>query len=595
MSTNRLIRVGSPEDLAGAGPYALSADGVDLVAVRGKDGTLHAYEGRCPHRGALLGEGDIEGGQLVCRNHRWRFDVDTGRRIGGPETLASCPLLVRDGAVLADASTLPRASAAQASTRNLKDLPGPRALPLVGNMHQLDMPRLHLTLEDWAKQYGPAYLLRMGPTKTMVVTDPKWADQVLRARPEAFSRMAGLAQIAIEMQMNGVFSAEGADWRPQRRLTVDALAQRNFRSIYPKLVTVADRLKQRWDRFAQTGATVDIIEELKRFTVDVTTLITFGHDLNTIEQEDDPIQRKLELVFPALHRRLFTAFPLWRIIKLPSDRNLDRALAELFAWLNDLLAEARARLGTSAASDVKPSNFLEAMVLARDDNGAPFSDTVIFANLMTMLLAGEDTTAYTLAWAVHELCDSPEAVDALRREADEVLGASTLAREIETVNRLDVAGATANEAMRLRPVAPLLINKANVDTVVGDVLVPAGCGVAVLIRPAAIDPANFEAPASFNPRRWLDHSNGVHEPTAFIPFGSGPRMCPGRSLALVEMRMLLSMLYRNFDVERVGKSSDVAEEAAFTMSPTGLRVRLHARRDPGAEAAPELRQADPAY
>jgi cytochrome P450 len=161
-----------------------------------------------------------------------------------------------------------------------------------------------------------------------------------------------------------------------------------------------------------------------------------------------------------------------------------------------------------------------------------------------------------------------------------VLRVAPLAGDIETVNRLEVAAATANEAMRLRPVAPLLINKANVDTVVGDVLVPAGCGVAVLTRPAAVDAANFDQPKSFRPERWLGDATGAHEPTAFIPFGSGPRMCPGRSLALVEMKLLLSMLYKNFEIERIGRGEAVVERAAFTMAPEGLAVRLRRRAMP---------------
>ena len=116
-----------------------------------------------------------------------------------------------------------------------------------------------------------------------------------------------------------------------------------------------------------------------------------------------------------------------------------------------------------------------------------------------------------------------------------------------------------------------------------------------MIRPAAIDPLNFEAPNSFNPQRWLGERTGAHDPTAFIPFGSGPRMCPGRSLALVEMRMLLSMLYKNFDVERVGNSSDVAEEAAFTMSPTGLAVRLRARPGLAGSASREAPASEAIY
>jgi cytochrome P450 len=167
--------------------------------------------------------------------------------------------------------------------------------------------------------------------------------------------------------------------------------------------------------------------------VDVTTLITFGHDVNTVEQGDDVIQRKLELVLPAVNRRLFALFPTWRLIRLPRDRRLDRALAELRAWLGELVVAERACLAEPGRAE-QPSNFLEAMLSARDDDGRPFSDDVIFGNLMSMLIAGEDTTAYELGWAVHQLCDSPESVMELRREADELLGASDVAgrhRDVE--------------------------------------------------------------------------------------------------------------------------------------------------------------------
>ena len=118
-------------------------------------------------------------------------------------------------------------------------------------------------------------------------------------------------------------------------LATFALAQHHLRNLYPKLQTVTTRLKERWERVAETGAALDIVEELKRFTVDVTTLITFGYDINTVEQGNDVIQRKLELVFPALTRRLFALFPFGGWSKLPRDRRLDRALAELRAWLGN--------------------------------------------------------------------------------------------------------------------------------------------------------------------------------------------------------------------------------------------------------------------
>ena len=188
----------------------------------------------------------------------------------------------------------------------------------MGNIHQLDLAKVHLNLERWAAQYGPVYLFRLGSQRVVVLSNPKWCEQVLRARPEIFTRQSPVVPVFSEMGVNGVFSAEGDAWRTQRKLATFALAQHHLRSLYPKLQTVTTRLKERWERVAETGAPLDIVEELKRFTVDVTTLITFGYDINTVEQGNDVIQRKLELVFPALTRRLFALFPTWRLVRTPS-------------------------------------------------------------------------------------------------------------------------------------------------------------------------------------------------------------------------------------------------------------------------------------
>ena len=112
---------------------------------------------RCPHQGALLGEGEIEGDKLVCRNHRWMFSIASGQRDGGPECLVSCPVAEPNGAVFVDVSGLAPKSARVQSTRSLDDLPGPRALPFIGNMHQIDPTRAHLVLQEWAARYGSMF------------------------------------------------------------------------------------------------------------------------------------------------------------------------------------------------------------------------------------------------------------------------------------------------------------------------------------------------------------------------------------------------------------------------------------------------------
>jgi cytochrome P450 len=487
-------------------------------------------------------------------------------------------VLVQDGEVHVTVDPSARSDSDRKRTGgSIRDLPGPRGVPLLGNLLELDIPRLHEVLEGWAAEYGPVYRYRLGRKWILALSDPDLIAQVLRARPETYRRLGNVDPVFREMGVDGVFSAEGGAWRPQRRLAMEALSPRPLPGFYPSLRSVAERLQRRWDGLAESGDPVEIVQELKRFTVDVTTLLTFGQDVNTVEQGEDLIQRRLEHVFPAMTRRLFALWPTWRLVRSPADRRLDRALREIRTWLRGLITDARARLQADPARSAEPSNFLEAMVTARDDEGRPFPDEIIFGNLITMLLAGEDTTAHTLAWAVHHLCESPGAVASLREELDRVTATSDLPGDLETANRLVYAGAVANEVMRLRPVAPLLYLQTNVATRLDGLKLPAGTPVAVLTRPAVLEATNFEDPHAFRPERWLDAPTGAHEPSAHIPFGSGPRLCPGRTLALLEMKVVLGALYKRFEVERHGRAEAVREGFAFTMYPKGLEVRLRPR------------------
>ena len=109
--------------------------------------------------------------------------------------------------------------------------------------------------------------------------------------------------------------------------------------------------------------------------------------------------------------------------------------------------------------------------------------------------------------------------------------------------------------------------------------VPKGTARLLHTRPPALDAHHFGDPLAYRPERWLDPAatGGAHDPSAHIPFGSGPRICPGRTLALLEMKLVLAMLFGDFDVERVGNATDVHEVFAFTMAPVGVKVRLRRR------------------
>jgi cytochrome P450/nitrite reductase/ring-hydroxylating ferredoxin subunit len=575
-------RVTGVDQLEGDGPFAVSAGGADVVLVRSPKG-LKGFEARCPHQGALLGEGEVENGDLVCRNHRWRFDVETGERRGGPGCLRARSLEVRgdDVFVALDPSTASTPFARVTRTKVLRtpsDLPGPRALPLVGNVLSLRPDRLPATLEGWEERYGRAYRLRLVGREIVVVSDPAMIQEALLQRPDLYRRAREVEPAFREVGIPGIFSVEGDAWRVQRRLVMGALSNKTIRSFYPVLKATAGRLRARWQRAAVAGTPVDILGDCRKFTVDATTQLAFGHDARTLDGDEDDIQRKLQAVFAPLNRRVVALFPYWRFVKLPSDRRFEKTIREVKEWLEVLVEGARARHTEGLADAASSTNFLDAMVASRDEAGQPFTSSAIFGNLVQILLAGEDTTANSIGFAIHELCESPASVAELRDEIRRVCGDEVVPPSLDAASSMAFAGAVASEAMRLRPVVPVSPLEANHDTVLGDIALPKGTRVWMLSRPGGLDPAAYEGAREFRPRRWLEKSRDASSPSQHFPFGAGPRACPGRSLALLLMRVALSTLYGSFDVERVGRREDVTEGFAFLMFPSGLRVRLHGRK-----------------
>ncbi len=561
-------------------PCGGAVNGRDVVVVQSPEG-LRAYDGRCPHEGTLLSEGEIEGNELICRAHGWRFNRATGARVGGAGGLQGLPCRVHDGSVEVDVGAPPAALPVQAPTRTLADLPGPTRWPLLGNAGALNNEHAHLVFEAWARRYGPLYRFHLGPRPVVVVSDARLNETILRARPGSFRRLSVAARAIEEVGAAGVFSAEGESWRRQRRLAMEALGNHHLRSFYPTLKRVTGRLLQRWERAAEAGEERAIEDDLMRFTVDVTTSLAFGTDMNTLEN-DEVIQRHLALVFPAVSKRIFAPFPYWRYVRLPADRRLDRALVEIKRTLDGLIAKARSHLEQLPEEDRRPANMLEAMLLAREEDGSRYSDDVISGNVMTMLLAGEDTTAHSVGWLVHELCERPDIQARLREELDRSLGREATPLDVETANHLPYLDAVNQEVMRLRPVAPLQGFETNEEVVLDGLVLPANTQLMVLSRLPCLQEANFAQPETFQPERWLRDASarpaqGAHVASVAVPFGSGPRLCPGRSLALLEIRVLVATLFKNFEIERVGEPGAVTEAFAFTLFPRNLRVRLSRR------------------
>jgi cytochrome P450 len=443
----------------------------------------------------------------------------------------------------------------------IAELPGPRPLPLVGNAHRLRPARLHVMLEQWGRRYGPAFRFTMGAREVVAFTEPDTVNAILRERPDGYRRWRELEMVAGELGLGGPFTSEGDDWRRQRRLAVTALNSNHLRRYFDVIHLATERLQRR----LQTERPVPILDDFMSYSVDITSALAFGHDLNTLERGDGELQRHITRVFELLARRTLSPSPYWHVFNPPADRAAERSIKVIHSEIDGFIAAARERMRLRPELREAPENFLESMLTT-----SGYDDHDVFANVFTMLLAGEDTTANTLAWATYLLARDPAAQRRLAAEADAALGEDLLPHDPEDVDRMPFAEAVFREAARLKSTAPLLFFEPNADTVAGGVELPAGTRIVCLTRQIG----RPGLPDRFDPDR-----NG--DAKTFLSFGAGPRFCPGRNLAFLEGKTALTMLARNFTWEPTGPAP--RERFGFTMRPTGLRVTLRPRKVPASK------------
>jgi cytochrome P450 len=459
-------------------------------------------------------------------------------------------------------------------------LPGPPPMPVIGNMGAIDSMHFHRTLEDWARQHGPLYQFRMMNRHFLATARRADISAILHNRPDQWRRTRRTTEMLEEAASRGVFTAEGDEWRRQRKLVMHALTPEVIQRFFPTMVAMTERLRLRWLAALDAGRQPDLLRDLKAYALDVTIGLAMGQDLNTLENEDIPLQRDIEFIFNRVARRLTSPVAYWRVFRLPVDRAADAANGRIQEAVAGFLAVARARLEAEPARRDKPSNMLEALLVARDAAGSGFSDATVIGNAIVMVFAGEDTTSNTMAWLIDLLSTNLESASKLTQEADSVLGTAPLASDWRRLDGLPWLDACTREAMRLKPVAPILAAEPTRDVMLGDTMVPAGMVVFMLLRHAFELDSGLGQPQQFLPARWLQTpgKEGMDDPSRkLLPFGGGPRFCPGRYLAQTEIRMVLAMLARNFVIERAPQAPVVDELFTFTMTPSTLPVLLRRR------------------
>ncbi len=411
-------------------------------------------------------------------------------------------------------------------------------------------------------RYGDLYRVTTRRGDLFVLRHPDHLRDVLVTHAAKYTKTHSAFRQLATVLGDGLLTSDGATWQRQRRMVQPAFARARMEGYAAAMVDEAARTTAQW----RDGEERDLSTDMMALTLRVVGRTLFGHDASG---DVGDVAGAMTAFQDSLSVPDF--LPKW--VPSPWRRRLDRAVATLDRIIHGMIERRRAEgLGAGGRSDL-----LQMLVDARDDegDGQGLSLREMRDQLVTLFLAGHETTSHALTWTLYLLSQNPSAESALHAELDGVLGG-----RLPTLADLDALPYTEQvikESMRLYPPVYMVARQAAEDTEIGGHAVPKGSEVVLWIYMTHRDPRWFADHAAFRPERFSPEGEAALPKLAWLPFGAGPRACIGRSFAMVEARLLLAVLMQRHRLSLV-PGHPVEVQPRVTLVPKhGMRMIVRQR------------------
>jgi cytochrome P450 len=459
-------------------------------------------------------------------------------------------------------SELARVMAAGRKVEPERRPPGPKGTRLMGVMREFNRDSLSF-IERAQRDYGDIVWTRFLYVPALFLYHPNEIEYVLATNARNFMKAMTLRSNFFQRLVgNGLLTSEGEEWKRQRRLTSPAFHRHRISNYADTMVNYSNRLTESW----QDGETRDVHRDMMRLTLEIVVRCLFSADVsNDVDHVGDILK---QLVKPFASQATLK-WILNNRLPTPDHLQFHRLARQIDSLVYRIIAERRAH-----AND--DGDLLAMLLKARDEDGSQMNDQQLRDEVMTLFLAGHETTALTLAWTWYLLGRNPEVEKRFHRELDEELGKreATMA----DLPRLKFTEQILKESMRLYPPAYGLGREAINDCEIGGFPVPAGTQVFMFQWVTQRDGRFFDDPAAFKPERWTEDFEARLPKYAYFPFGGGPRACIGASFAMMEMILVLATIGQKFRLELV-PNHPVETYPAMSLRPRdGVRVIVRTRR-----------------
>lgn len=428
--------------------------------------------------------------------------------------------------------------------------PGPRSLPLVGNLLSIDPDNLHTYFANLAQTYGPIMKLQLGRKVCIVITSPSLAREVFKEQEINFINR-DVTAAGLEGSYGGtdiVWTPYGPEWRMLRKVCVhEMLSNTTLDSVYS--------LRRREIRqtiqyiYSQIGSPVNVGEQMFLTIMNVITNMMWG---STVKGEERAVlgtkfRQVVNEIAQLLGRPNVSDFyPGLARFDLQGIQKKMKGLAKRFDDIFETVINERQKMGGQEGIN----DFMECLLKLKSDPEAKITFTMIHlkALLMDMVVGGSETTSNTLEFALAEMMNKPQVMQKVQEELQIVVGDDDIVEESH-IHKLPYLYAVMKETLRLHAVIPLMVPRCPTETsVIGGYTVPKGSRVFINVWSIHRDPSIWESPLEFIPERFLDDKwDYSGKKFSYFPFGSGRRICAGITMAERMFLLSLASLVHSFN------------------------------------------------
>lgn len=447
------------------------------------------------------------------------------------------------------------------STKTPPTVPG---APLIGNtLNFMGADGMPVEFFQQSQQlYGDVVQLKAGGKTFYLISDIELIHEILVKRsrefqkPEAlFEKPGGLSRFLGK----GVLTAGHDEWKPQRKLMQPFMHRKHIENYAETMGEMGNTLLAEWE----DGTVRNIHSDMANVTMWIISKTMFGLNEDQLGNFERTVAEAQQIVVDDI----ISVVPAWVTQRDARAAKLNNSLTDFVNYMQDEYQKDDSQ---------DRYDLLSLLLETRDEDGNPLSDEFIRNNILTMFLAGHETTANTLTWAFYYLSQNPEVLKQLQAEVDSVL-VDGRAPTLEDLKQLPYTMMVIKETMRIQPTVSIIPRGITEDVELGGYMLESGS--AIFMSPYVLhnDPRYWETPDVFDPMRFSEENEPNITKYAYLPFGGGPRVCIGNHFALMEAQVILAQIVRQYELHLIDGAKIDPIRHVTTYPKNGLPMRLERR------------------